>query len=737
LKRLLHLALLLAAGFAASPVAAQQAPEVRKISFSGAHSFDEALLRAAIVSNATSCKLFVLCVFGTGIDHQYVDEFDLRGDLVRLRLFYYQRGFHDAKVQLDSVRSGERMELRFDITEGTPVVVTSIQLSGLEELSGDRQVSRALRAPLPLSVGAPFNLIDYETARDTLVARLMNLGFGRAEVLANYTIPRDSQYSARVEFEVVPGERLRFGAINVEGSRNIAPKVVQRMLAFNTGDYYSRSALLRSQRNLFGLETFRHVDIQADVAATSDSLVPVVVQVNEADLHRTRFGVGVSTAEFVNTELLWTARNFSGGARRLEVRARVYNLLASTLNDYPAFENTTDPYDNLSGTVSADFSQPWLFDPLNSFNAGAYFERRSLPDIFVRTARGGYVTFSRSLSAGESFSIGYRPELTQLSEGGDLVFCVNFVACGQDEIKVLRDPHWLSPLAVSYARDRSNNVFAPTGGYALRFDGEYAARAVGSDFAYTRLAAELTDYHKIAKGVVLATRLRPGWARALGEPGQGLGLHPQKRFFGGGPNSVRGFAQFRMGPKLLTVNAIQTLAVGTDSVSACTAQQINAGSCSAAEFARHDRDRFDVRPVGGAAILEGNAELRIPFISSKLHAAGFVDFGQVWSESKDVRLRDIVITPGFGLRYYSAIGPVRFDVGYNPHPTERLEVVTTKVCHYDEVDKSCKDIEDDVEYTADQLKNTNELVSLGTVLWRADTKWYQRLQLHFSIGQAF
>jgi hypothetical protein len=96
-----------------------------------------------------------------------------------------------------------------------------------------------------------------------------------------------------------------------------------------------------------------------------------------------------------------------------------------------------------------------------------------------------------------------------------------------------------------------------------------------------------------------------------------------------------------------------------------------------------------------------------------------------------------VVTPGFGLRYYSAIGPVRFDVGYNPHPTERLEVVTTKVCHDVGPGVPCEEIEDDVEYDADELNNTNELVSLGSVLWKADTRWYQRLQLHFSIGQAF
>ena len=76
----------------------------------------------------------------------------------------------------------------------------------------------------------------------------------------------------------------------------------------------------------------------------------------------------------------------------------------------------------------------------------------------------------------------------------------------------------------------------------------------GSDFGYSRLAGEFIDYHAFAPGVILAARLKPGFAWALtGE--ETLGVHPQKRFFAGGANSVRGLAQYRLGPKLLVADA--------------------------------------------------------------------------------------------------------------------------------------------------------------------------------------
>jgi outer membrane protein assembly factor BamA len=263
----------------------------------------------------------------------------------------------------------------------------------------------------------------------------------------------------------------------------------------------------------------------------------------------------------------------------------------------------------------------------------------------------------------------------------------------------------------------------------------------GSDFSYSRFAAEATRYGEPFRGVVLATRLRPGYARSMSEAGEGLGVHPQKRFFGGGPNSVRGFAQFRMGPKLLTINAVDHLAPdsGTVAAGSCTAQQINVGNCDVSGMAEADPQLFDVRAVGGAAVLEGNFEVRVPFFLEKLRAAAFVDFGQVWRDAEHARLSDLVFTPGFGLRFFSAIGPVRIDVGYNPQDAERLTVVTTKVCVKPEAGAPCTSasIEDGENYTSNELANTRELVRLGDVSWGDNKSIWDRMQFHFSIGQAF
>jgi len=147
----------------------------------------------------------------------------------------------------------------------------------------------------------------------------------------------------------------------------------------------------------------------------------------------------------------------------------------------------------------------------------------------------------------------------------------------------------------------------------------------------------------------------------------------------------------------------------------CAESEVNDGSCDASVLGI---EQFGTpRPVGGAAIFEGNFEVRFPFLTSNLSGAAFVDFGQVWRAASDMDLTELAWTPGIGLRYFTPIGPVRVDVGYNAMGGERLQVITTEV-------------ENGVN--TDRLRSLNE-----PVLWNPRETFRDRLQLHISIGQAF
>ena len=166
-----------------------------------------------------------------------------------LTLFYWERGYREVVVDPDTVFEGGRAVVVFNIEEGEPVRLASFEIVGAEEVLPPN----ALRN-LPLRVGEPFNLLAVEAARDTLINRLVNRGYARAEVLRSADIRTDSVREASIVYEVYPGTQARFGEIEVHGAEKVSPTVIRRMLTFAPGDLYRRNELLRSQRNLFGLD---------------------------------------------------------------------------------------------------------------------------------------------------------------------------------------------------------------------------------------------------------------------------------------------------------------------------------------------------------------------------------------------------------------------------------------------------------------------------------------------------
>jgi len=179
--------------------------------------------------------------------------------------------------------------------------------------------------------------------------------------------------------------------------------------------------------------------------------------------------------------------------------------------------------------------------------------------------------------------------------------------------------------------------------------------------------------------------------------------------------------------------AARTLA-RTDSLGAgCSPQTINAGECDVSVLARNQPDELELQPVGGSVMLEGNVEVRFPLMFESIRGAAFLDIGQVWRAADEMRLGALAWSPGLGVRYYSPIGPVRVDIGYNPASAEQLAVLSTEVCQGSA--DPCGPIAPAGPYN--DLVNGTSLRAQPSVLWDPYDSFTDRLQIHFSIGQAF
>ncbi|MBI4540247.1 MAG: BamA/TamA family outer membrane protein [Gemmatimonadetes bacterium] len=712
--------------------------EVRDIHWEGNERFSSRALAAAIVTRESSCRSWLLGpLCELGIDRAFVRRYfeprEFRRDVTRLDLFYYLRGYRDAAVDTVVTRSADGVEITFQVREAEPIVVEELRVVG-----GDTLVDDALTRSLPLRQGRPFSTIDLEAARDTLLRRLRNRGFFYADVLASYVIPEESPLTADVTFELVPGSLSFFGPVTVDGERAVSESVVRRMLPFREGDRYQEDGVFQGQRNLYNLQIFTHASIEPAEPAALDSVIPHVVRVNEGDAHRMRGGAGMNTADCLSAETRWTSRNFLGGARNLQLRARVSNVLAQRLSETLCTQSGTGDYGRLNWLASAEFTQPWLFSPRNSFSLALYAERQSLPDVFVRQAYGANVSVVRTIGRRSLLNLSYRPQLAKL-DAAEIFFCTSFEVCAPRDIADLQAANWLTPAGLAVSRDRTNQVFAPTAGYTVLVDFEHASALTRSQYAYNRIIGDYTRYQGLWPGWVIAARLRPGvllprpFGRLSPAAGDVAVVHPQKRFYAGGPNSVRGFAQNQLGPRVLTVDAAR-LVRGEDSAR-CTPQEIEALTCDPDPF---PQSAFVSRPIGGSAVVEGSVELRLPVYGSVLRAAAFLDFGQVWRDVDEVRLGELELAPGLGLRYFTPVGPIRVDVGYRSTGVQSLPVVTTKLRPYDALHGD--EEKDIVVTTADGLAwvRSNELAPLERPKdWHRGRSFFDRLQIHFAIGQAF
>ena len=465
--------------FALRALQGAERPEVTSLTFRGNGSFSRSELAASILTRQTECRSFLLrpfCWAGAGFatDQSYLSPAMLRDDFIRLHLFYRQRGYRAVEVDTLVTRSLEgTATVHFELEEGEPHRITSFSLRGAEGLA-----EPPLGEDLPLEEGDPLDLVALEMVRDTLTRRLQNRGYAHAQVLRSIFIPAGT-LEAEVEFDVFPGPVSSFGAIDVVGNEEVEDGVILRMLPFGEGGLYRRDLLFDAQRNIYNLEIFLDAAISEDLANEPDSVVPLLVQVNEANRRRVRVGGGWNREDCLNAEASWSNRNYFGGARELVLRGQLSHLLAGSLEDSLCRGVGRGVYGDLDWVVSADFNQPFILTPRNSLSASVYAERQSLQNVFVREAFGVNLALTRLVGRETPLTLSLEPQLARL-DAAEVFFCASFFVCDPFDIDLLQASNLIVPFGLSLLRDRTGQLLSPTSGYRVLLDLESAPEWAGS-----------------------------------------------------------------------------------------------------------------------------------------------------------------------------------------------------------------------------------------------------------------
>jgi outer membrane protein insertion porin family len=694
--------------------AQEQERVVRGLSFAGNRALDDYTLESAIATTKSSAwaRLWYVRWLGLG-EKRYFNEIEFRRDVVRLILLYRQSGYMNAVVDTVVQRTSRDVYVTFRIHEGDPVRVVRLDIMGLDGISNVEKLKR----DLPLQVGDPFNRFLLQASADTIVGRLRNGGYPYAEVLRNF----DSEagiLKAEVELDAQPGPRMRIGEVIIHGLRDVDTGTVRRIMSLRPGAEYKQDALYQTQRDLYGMGVFSSVNVMLldslppQESIRRDSTVRALIQVQEGPAHQVRTGFGYGTVECFRVQSGWTAHDFLGGARTLDLSARVSKLGAGTPTTTTGLDQFCNPFagtwtfDTLNYTFGITLRQPAFLSRSHVATVGFVAERRSEFGIYTREAIGGNADLTLNTRGLVPVTLGYSYSVGR-TLAADGIYCSLFRLCDSTSRSFLRDRRQFGAVTITAVRDRVNNILDPSEGSLTTVTLLHASRLVGSQapYEFNRGEVEVARYYPIGRRTVFAWRVRGGTIlpKNIQLSGQTVAyVPPDQRFYGGGPNSVRGYGRNELGPRVYVLHDTSANAVD-DVATAKAGEKVFRGVTAA--------------PTGGNTAIILNAELRIPspIFAQRMRLGVFVDAGQVWERGEElVSIRGMRVTPGAGVRFATPLGPVRIDAAYNGYPAERGPLL----------------------YVADSAGTVTQIRTSYPPL-RAQKSFWQKLIVQFAVGQAF
>ncbi|MEA3470371.1 MAG: outer membrane protein assembly factor BamA [Thermodesulfobacteriota bacterium] len=174
-----------------------------------------------------------------------------------------------------------------------------------------------------------------------------------------------------------------------------------------------------------------------------------------------------------------------------------------------------------------------------------------------------------------------------------------------------------SGVTLTLSRDTSNDAIFPSRGSKNKVSVEHTGTIFQGDTSFTKYLASSSWFFPLPLDSAFGIRGRIGFVH--GNEGKEIPIY--ERFYLGGINSLRGLRE--VGPK--------------------------------------DPETDDV--IGGETMLNFNAEIVFPLIKDAgLRGVVFFDTGNAWESG--YYLDDMRETAGFGIRWYSPMGPLRLEWGH-------------------------------------------------------------------------
>jgi outer membrane protein insertion porin family len=587
---------------------------ITRIEFKGATAFPAKKLRKAMKTKAKG-------LFGGG----EIKEEQYPEDLEKLRGYYRNHGYRDVRVSGPELLPTEKprdLTMVFTIEEGRPYLMGDVSWSGNTVVPTETLDRLWKRKP-----SEPYDRSAIERAQGMAYAEYAEHGYLYLGVEPRETA-RDSIVD--VEFAVSEGRPSNIRFVNVTGNRGTREKVIRREVSIHEGDRFKRSALVRTQGDVFRLGFFEDVQIDFQPAESTD--VDITLRVKEKSVGTASAGAGYTAESGITGFLELGHNNILGNGQSLSLHLE----RGSQRSDY-----------------YLSFTEPWFRDTPTLLGFSVFNTERDR-DLFDEKRRGASMRIGRPLPWPDYTrgSVEYRLEDVTIRQTGDVITPEDSVALiGVPIGEAVRT----SSMQLNGLRNSTNNPFYPTTGTRLSLSTELAGGPFGGSVNFHKHRIEGRAYlPSFTKAVTTMLRGRIG---LLGEyADQNSGVPPYERFrLGGGttPDPVRGYDDYQIVPPKFSrdvvvgqrFNGLTFPAPGdTDSVFVDVTQR--------------------VRYPGGRYMTLYTVEQQFAVVHP-LHGVVFFDAGNTWDLWKEIQPFDLKMGVGIGFRLeIPLLGNIGFDYGY-------------------------------------------------------------------------
>ena len=589
---------------------------------------------------------------------EYFDPIVFASDYQQIKTFYKDYGFFHAQVDTSIIFNLEKGKvfLTFSIVEGRHSLIDTILYDGLDNLPPD--IRKDLFSNQEISKGMPYIQTKVELEYKRIIGLCANNGYINVKLVSLNAQRYASTDNITIIFVFNLGKRYTFGNISVEqdttSRQYIDSAIVLEHLDFSSGEFYSEGKKIESERNLNRLGIFEATKIENAIPENSpdNTQIPVTVLVRTRSFQELTPEVGINDENNATNVLFgvgYNHRNFWGGARNLSSNLR---LNIQSINVGKIFEQNALRDSSLVSKIewTTQLVQPYFINNKTSISAAfsAMLDKQSnyyIPSLSFRLGtQSQTATYTRLFI---DWNLQLSNPKTVATQQDSSAF---FEALGFEK-------QFNSFVTITLQRDKRNDIFYPSGGIFQSIsveEGGVVPRVLSIGLPYSQYVKLLLDGQwywdpNNKRDFIWAARLRYG-AALLYDDSPLKEIPLTQRFYSGGSGSVRGWQARALGAMADTL-----------------------------------------RNLGGNALFEGNIEARLNPLKDagslgfldleKISFVLFYDFGNIWLTPQEMRLSEIAMAFGVGLRYNTIAGPIRIDFGmklYDPDAPASRQWVTQK-----------------------------------------------------------